>query len=108
MFDDIRWAIGARLRGIWDIRWAINARLRAIWHWLNNHDIRWRVDDCCIVCDTCNLAIWCRMYDPWNRDWEAAVENKPCVKCGGDVLNGEDHKPGCPIPRSDGSEDRSY
>lgn len=61
---------------------ALHARLHAVVCWLKGHDVKWRTGseslveddvrfaDTCpgdIVCETCNLVIWCRWYDPWRR-----------------------------------------
>jgi hypothetical protein len=50
-------------------RWAILARLDAVWHLLRGHRVSWRVnvDDLCagdIVCESCELELWCRAHDP--------------------------------------------
>lgn len=39
------------------------ARLAAIGHILRGHRVQWRINDCCLGCDTCNLMIWCRLHD---------------------------------------------
>ena len=47
-------------------------RLYSLWHIARGHKVYWRVgaDDICdgdIVCGTCNLLIWCRALDHFNR-----------------------------------------
>lgn len=51
-------------------RYGIQAKLSAIWHKICHprHDVRWRVnkDNVCpgdITCETCEMIIWCRIYD---------------------------------------------
>lgn len=49
-------------------RYAISSRGVAVWHWLRGHRILWRTnqDHVCtgdIVCETCDLLIWCRAHD---------------------------------------------
>ena len=47
----------------------ILARLGGLWHKMKGHEVVWvensgttcRGD---IICNTCNLIIWCRWYDP--------------------------------------------
>jgi hypothetical protein len=39
-------------------------RLQAIGHVLRGHHVVWRARDCDIVCERCQLLLWCRLHDP--------------------------------------------
>jgi len=43
----------------------ISARLRAVFHKISHpmHKMRWRKDDCDIICETCERIYWCRLLE---------------------------------------------